>query len=70
MLAFDSTGNGQSELQCCRPALVDLGQSSHLVRCQSKISKNHPERLTSVDRIEELPPELDGKPLLRSGSPK
>jgi hypothetical protein len=50
VLEVDSTGSGQSGLQCCRPSLVDLGQSPHLVRCQSKISECRPERLTSVDR--------------------
>jgi hypothetical protein len=51
VLEVDSTGSGQSGLQCCRPSLVGLGQSPHLVRCQSKISQCRPERLTSVDRI-------------------
>src|SRR5215217_5208578 len=55
----NSTGNGQSGLQCCRPSLVDLGQSPHLVRCQPKTSNNRPERSTSVDPIQNLLTQLD-----------
>jgi hypothetical protein len=41
----------QRSIKGSRPFLVGLGQSPHLVRCQSKISECPPERLTSVDRI-------------------
>jgi hypothetical protein len=59
VLEVDSTGSGQSGLQCCRPSLVGFGQSPHLVSCQSKISDCPPERLTSVDRIQKLLTQLD-----------
>jgi hypothetical protein len=51
VLEVDSTGSGQSGLQRYRPSLVSLGQSPHLVRCQSKISECRRERLARVDRI-------------------
>jgi hypothetical protein len=69
VLEVDSTGSGQSGLQCCRPSLVGFGQPPHLVRCQSKISQCRPERLTSVDRIQELLPHLYREPGLRPYSP-
>ena len=50
VLEVAAAGCRERSLEFCRPLPVGLGQSPHLVRCQSKISECRPERLTSVDR--------------------
>jgi hypothetical protein len=58
----------QSGLKCAGPLLVGLGQSPHLVGGQAKVTEHRSERLATVDRVEELLPQLYGESLLRPAS--
>jgi len=53
------TGCRQCGLQLLGPFLVGLGESPHLIRCQLELAERRPERLASVDRVQELLPYLD-----------
>jgi hypothetical protein len=59
-LEVDSTGSGQSGLQCCRPSLVGPSQSPHLVRRDAKVTEHRAERLVGIDAVQELLPDLGG----------
>ena len=62
------TGCRQGGLQLLCPFLVGLGEPSHLIGSQAKVTKHVPERLAVVDRVEELLPHLYGEPRLRIAS--
>jgi hypothetical protein len=63
MLQVVPASSGQCSLERTRPLVVSLGQSPHLVRGQAKISKNRPERLASVDGVQEPLPHLYREPV-------
>ena len=69
MLEVIAAGSRQGSLERTRPLVVSLGQSPHLVRCQAKITKNRPERLTCVDGVQEPLPHLYLEPVLRPRAP-
>jgi hypothetical protein len=52
-------GCHQCGFELLRPFLIGLGEPPHLVRGQAEITERLAKRLTSVDRIKELPPYLD-----------
>ena len=62
-------GGRQGGLQLLRPFRVGSSQPPNLIGSQVKIAQYLPERLTGVDRGQELLPQLDGKPCLCSGAP-
>jgi hypothetical protein len=51
-----STGGRQCGVELLRPLLVGLGESPDLIRGEAEVTQHLPERLTGVDRIEELLP--------------
>jgi hypothetical protein len=58
-------GCRQGGLQLLGPFLVGLGEPPHLVGGQTEFPERRPERLTAVDRIQELLPRLGRESLLR-----
>jgi hypothetical protein len=53
-----AAGCRQGGLKRCRPFLVGLGEAPDLVGGQTEIIQHAPERLTGVDRVQELLPQL------------
>jgi hypothetical protein len=66
VLEVVASGSCQGRLELRRPLIVGLGETPHLVRCQAEITERLPERFATVDRVQELPPDFGGKPILRS----
>jgi hypothetical protein len=60
VLEVAAAGCRQRSLEFCRPLLVGLGQSPHLVRRHAKVTEHRAERLAAVDRVQELVPDLGG----------
>ena len=60
VLQVVSAGCGQSGLQRCRPLLVGISQPPHPIRRQAEVTEHRPERLASIDRVQQLLPHLDG----------
>jgi hypothetical protein len=65
MLEVASTGRHQGGLKLLWPFLVGLGEPSNLVGGQAQITERRPERLTAVDRIQELLAHSGRESLLR-----
>jgi hypothetical protein len=47
-------GCGQGSIQFPGPFLVSPGEPKHPIRGQPEVSEHRPERLTRVDRVQEL----------------
>jgi hypothetical protein len=62
------TGCRQGSIQLLGPFLVSPGKPKHPIRGEPEVTEHRPERQPRADRIQELLPHLDRKPLLRSGT--
>jgi hypothetical protein len=55
-----SPGSCKGGLKVLGPFLVGLGEPPNLIGGQAQVAEHRAERLTAVDRIQELLPYLDG----------
>jgi hypothetical protein len=60
-----SSGRCQRGLELLGPVLVGRGEPPHLVGGQAKLTEHRSERLSTVDRVEELLSHVAGEPRLR-----
>jgi hypothetical protein len=58
VLEVVATGCRQCGLQLLGPVLVGLGEPPNLVGGQAEVTEHRPERLATIDPVEELLPQL------------